>query len=399
MPLAHTLKAPSPQPGRKPGRTPDTFHSARLLAALALWVGLVARWGWADESVCPPSPQRDLFPMSMLETWQENGLATLDLEPFDPDGSQGGRRFSPPSCSNPVLFVAADYLALDRAGTRYAEYARLGANSTTAALSRDSISEVDMASGARLTVGALMPEVGMISATYYGFYHWNDSATASSLNNDLFSPFSGFGVAPVAGVDNNSQAAIAYSCDLQNAEINLYGLAPTPCGPLEASCSCGVRYLQLEEQFRYRTQSPLPEVVTDDVSTRNQLLGGQIGGMLDYWLCPVWWIECEAKTGLYHNFARLRNVFTRENLPLTNDQTVTNGRTSFIGELMLASHFRLTDHLVIRGGYQMIWVCGVAVAEENFSVDLSRQSIGTPLMNRNGSLVFHGPHAGLTWEW
>lgn len=395
------------------------IRTGRLLAAAAVMLALLLcppalRAQSYEELDSPPPPTRELFPKSLEEIWADQGLVELDPD-SDPNYTWGiihGYRFVSPSDKQPAYFLTADYLILDREGTRHVDYISLGVGPARIALSTESHDDFDYAGGLRMTGGAMLNDVVMVSATYFGFHHWSEECTVTDIQpngigaqGNLFSPFGGFGVPPIPGVDFNHHAEIAFASELDSAEVNLYRTSPLRCGVLEGAVSSGFRYFRLSERFHYLTRSqapvPLGTVVSDQISTHNHLFGGQIGVLLDYWITPRWWAECEVKTGLYHNSARMRNVFAQASGPVlnVNDDRVSNGRAAFLGELMASCNVRVTCDLVVRVGYQMLWVDGVAVAEENFSSNFSVQSQGTPKINTNGTMLFHGPHLGMSLTW
>lgn len=46
-----------------------------------------------------------------------------------------------------------------------------------------------------------------------------------------------------------------------------------------------------------------------------------------------------------------------------------------------------------------MWVDGVALASENLQADPDLLTLGPPQLVHDGSLVYHGPFAGLMFTW
>ena len=77
------------------------------------------------------------------------------------------------------------------------------------------------------------------------------------------------------------------------------------------------------------------------------------------------------------------------------DQVGASGdETSFMAELGVRGVFQLTDSWSVFGGYQALWLDGLALAPEQIPVtDLSAP--GSAALNTDGELFFHGATVGL----
>jgi hypothetical protein len=72
---------------------------------------------------------------------------------------------------------------------------------------------------------------------------------------------------------------------------------------------------------------------------------------------------------------------------------------ALIGEANLMGMYQITNNLAMRAGYQMIWVDGVTLASESLNPNLVELTQGPARLNDNGTLVYHGPHAGVVFTW
>jgi hypothetical protein len=313
----------------------------------------------------------------------------------------------------PVWFGGAEGLLLARSGTRHTPFASRGATPTAIVLSTDQIQEFEYDGGVRAMTGvSLGPDLQLVGS-YTGIHTWDQEAAVRNVdpNNlgglgNLQSPFTGFGRPPEDGLDFNTLASIRNATDVDNGEINLYCKLPLPTGPVEYAAIFGARYVRLTEDFTYETESFVPAPggarVEQQVATDNDLWGGQLGGLGTYTVLPDWWIDCEIRAALCQNFAEQVTSFAQvDEFGNTTfvSQSKREGVTSFVGELSVTSNVRIGRYLVLRGGYQVVWLESVAVAAENFSNDVARLTLGPSQINSDGTLVFHGPHLGalLTW--
>ena len=69
-----------------------------------------------------------------------------------------------------------------------------------------------------------------------------------------------------------------------------------------------------------------------------------------------------------------------------------------MAELGLRAVLNLTNSLAVTGGYQALWLDGLALAPEQVPVT-SVIAPGTAGLNTNGDLLFHGFTAGIQWTY
>jgi hypothetical protein len=110
-------------------------------------------------------------------------------------------------------------------------------------------------------------------------------------------------------------------------------------------------------------------------------------------------LESTLKAGIYNNNA-LNSISYRTNLFGINESSgMVRDCTSFVGELNLNLTYSLTRELSIRGGYQLIWIDGVALASEQPSLNSGNFLTPVSAVDTNNSLFYHGALAGLEWVW
>jgi len=337
-----------------------------------------------------------------IGTW---GIGSPDVEP-------GGAAINP--CGPvyaPNWYVNADILTLFRDQTGDVAFASRGIGAGNVILSTREF-QTDLESGMRLLIGSQLTESYSVEGLYFGLNHGRDQAAVrnSTMNaiggtGILFSPFTGFGTLPVAGLDFNNFASISFSSELHNAEINFRRRMVLPPGRLFGSVLLGARFLQVDEGFGYFTVAdrPLPGGATNrvDVNTDNDLYGLQLGTQLNYRVHPQWWLNFEIKGALCQNGGEQATTYT--NVDAAGTITQFNGfrarhNTALIGDVDLSTGWQVTDLLAMRLGYKALWVDGVAIASENFEDDINILRLGPAEINR-GSLIFHGPYAGVVATW
>ncbi|MEO8497134.1 MAG: hypothetical protein ABI614_18840 [Planctomycetota bacterium] len=156
----------------------------------------------------------------------------------------------------------------------------------------------------------------------------------------------------------------------------------------------GFRYLELDERF----QATLPGAATPFnyvAASRNRLYGAQLGGQALLWHgCDSLSIEAVTKAGIYGNHAAQDSVFNTSLVSLPASGVKSS--VAFIGELGLSADYRLTDRLSVRGGYQLLWVAGVALATDQLEVS---DFISASGIEASGDTLYHGAFVGLEYGW
>jgi hypothetical protein len=343
------------------------------------------------------------------------GLGFLGNHGAWPDGSG--------QCCYPRWFdVAIDALYLKRETLpRNQVFSRFGLGGFQGvALESDDFGGFEYAPGFKATAARLVGPGTNVEVTYFGSFNWSSAAVARA-NNNLYSVLSNFGLLGLPDgyveTDVADRHEIAYSSDLNNIEVNLRRRWVSPSCRLHSSMLMGIRYVRLEEDFKYRTRvrriDPFsgPVVAGMDylVKTKNDMLGYQLGGEL--WLCvlPAWSIGADLKAGFYGNHARQK---TSSDSFLEGDAArplfiESDGITSaaFVGEANLQAFYKVSSRLTLRCSYQFLYLSSVALAPENFNTVASSVTIGeeqrtrTPFTNNGGSVFYHGFDAGLEWTW
>ena len=97
-------------------------------------------------------------------------------------------------------------------------------------------------------------------------------------------------------------------------------------------------------------------------------------------------IETVLKAGIYGNYTD--SLFDSSSTGVLGDKTT---HAAFVGEVGLMGIVQVTGCMSVRGGYQVMWLDGVAIASDQF------QSLNpvNPKPYVGGTLLYHGAYAGV----
>ncbi len=250
----------------------------------------------------------------------------------------------------------------------------------------------DLQVGPRVDVIYHVPSGWEFEALFYGVGSWASLHPFENGNLQLL------GVEPEP-IDVNS-ALFRYGSELYSTELNLRRRMDwlTPL--------IGFRWVELEEQFGVAgLEPPTPGIPYGyRYDTHNHMYGVQIGAEVILWDRggPLR-IDGMLKAGLYYNEADLDAAFAYGPVPdqaerVVFEQSWAEPHTSFLGEAALGASWQASDWLNFRGGYQLTWIEGVALAPEQIpSTDLF-VPFNTEV-NTGGSPLYHGPYAAIEARW
>jgi hypothetical protein len=294
-------------------------------------------------------------------------------------------------------YILTDALALQRDSGDESNFATLGTPTNSVLGSSDL--DFEHQGGLRTLVGRQFGERYAVEGTYFGLMTWDESESVRDPAATLFSPFSNFGnPGALADFDNNDFASIRTESSLDNIEISIRQWLYTPPSMMRASALYGVRYMTVNENFEYRTESAVADNAID-VRTENHLIGFQFGGSLEFYVEPRAWITFEAKGTMCNNAGEQQTTGTIGAAAAPLNNFAEDNRTGFIGDISLTVMYAFTRHTVGRIGYQAMWVEGLALASENLETNVPTLTLGPSDLVHDGSLIYHGPFVGLMTTW
>jgi hypothetical protein len=185
-----------------------------------------------------------------------------------------------------------------------------------------------------------------------------------------------------------------YSSQFHSAELN----AHRDSAYSWLTWLAGFRWIGLDEQTDLSVQLVSNGTISSyTYATRNNLYGGQIGTALKLWdHGGPFRINCLTKAGLYGNTAtnKYDGIDSFGNYALLS--TDRSSPLAFVGDINLTAAYQLSKHIALQGGYQMLWVQGVAVAGDQTAViDLTNHTG----IAANGGVFYHGAMASVNFTW
>ncbi len=199
--------------------------------------------------------------------------------------------------------------------------------------------------------------------------------------------------APVVGIAGPRELASHLTSEVTSFELDYY--CQSSWSPA-VKWLVGIRTLELDENLDTGLVFPgggLP-TVCHTVGVQNRLYGVQVGGEVRLLDVSRLTLKGILTTGLYGNSAKHRSALW-EDLAVTDYVSDRHGVVSFVGETGLAGQYQLTDCLALRADYRVLWVTGVALANEQ--VPVSNFNAGTGI-DTDGSVFYHGVFVGLDWS-
>ncbi len=185
-----------------------------------------------------------------------------------------------------------------------------------------------------------------------------------------------------------------YTTQIQSVELNLRkNLAP------RFTVLAGFRYIALDDdlQHQFNLSGDGFSIYHYNIDAINRLYGGQIGLDAVVFSRGRFQVETAAKAGIYGNTARNALRISVFELP-----TVTVGGhsspTSFVGDWNFSGIFQLNEHWALRGGYQLLWLSGVALSTQQYPY-LSPTPWAGQGVATNGDLFLHGALASIQARW
>jgi hypothetical protein len=299
-------------------------------------------------------------------------------------------------------YASVDAIAMQRLFSGLGPVATLGLGSTgSLAFSQKDLNEPFQA-GVRLLVGHTFDNTPyQVEVSYYTLTTWDTSGQASDPTGNLFSPFTNFGAAtPNTALDYNSLVQIRQTSRLEDGEAYVKHRLPLPAGDPQIYLLFGVRHVGVREEFDYAsgpTRNTNP--VTVHAHTNNNLWGPQIGGVVDYGHQDVW-LRFEGKAALCENDSN-SDLFADANGIAATHPRVFHDATASVADISATILWHPTDSITTRFGYQALWVDQLALAGRNYAPDAAdlTDALAPVPINTRGTLIYHGPFAGMQLSW
>ncbi len=283
-------------------------------------------------------------------------------------------------CCRPLWSVNAGAVFLLRATPHRSPIVEDSASGTT--LLNSNFFNFNVAAGADVQVVRRIDRTCALDALevrYFGVQSWQastvfDTGAAWQFPNSA-------GDSPAAEFDS------VYRSQLYSVEANAHHNIPSS----GLTWLAGARWLQLNDQLNnVATNGGVTDYRT---TTQNNLYGAQIGlivrALTDDAPFSLSWTS---KAGVYGSATR--NYWSADSAFLSGD---SQGQLAFVGDVNVNAAVALSDHISLQGGYQLLWIEGVAIAGDQFAV--MQESTTQNGINSAGGAFFHGATAGINVRW
>lgn len=196
----------------------------------------------------------------------------------------------------------------------------------------------------------------------------------------------------IFGADATS--TVSDSSRLQNVELNA------------RRCVCdwmtvlvGIRYVSLNDRILIAQESAtLGAEAVQHIQGLNDMVGLQLGADVAVWRWNCFHVDGLIKAGVYDD--RAQNRFSYSSVYFQEDVRTGTGvnRTSFLGELGVTAAYDFCNCWSIRGGYQLMWVDGIALAPGQPSVNSLPTVAAATNVQTTGDVFYHGAFVGVEYR-
>ncbi len=203
--------------------------------------------------------------------------------------------------------------------------------------------------------------------------------------------------------------ALAHKANLRsefhNVELNLFhdSFQLSPCWPVYMSYLVGARWLQFDEDFLYASADTSTTFGTDpaneaylDIDVSNNLVGAQVGCMLQYYPTCRWSVFLAPRVGIYSNHITMKYRIYSGDGQTGLDVRANKGDFATLAQLDIGTAYHVTPSLSLYLGYRLVSVSGVALTTDQMPRLLDDLK-GIQQVDANGHLFLHGGFAGLVW--
>lgn len=277
-----------------------------------------------------------------------------------------------------------------------------------------------------------------IQATYWGLAE-SDTDSQPVLNTPPGAPFT-WGtpltmglvdiVGTVGGSPNGTQSAADFfdnspnqhvwrAWQAQNVEVNLVKtVCGGSCSPVSVDFLVGFRWFRFQDGLIFGSEHPFDGtayggdwIYLNDHIT-NDLWGAQAGFDMSYRFLSCWKAFIRPEVGIFNNHTQLNynmyavNATTGQQYQASSETYAnpnypvhaTGNDFAFLTQVDVGLDWQLTRHLSLEGGYRVVAVTGVAVADDQVPFyGNDTQAIAN--IQHNASLLLDGAFVGGTITW
>jgi hypothetical protein len=275
----------------------------------------------------------------------------------------------------------------------------------------------DWAGGAELTLGYRLNCHCSIEATYWGVWDLNGSAGISDAGNNLGTPLdtttgaAGLllaGETPDSFFTNAHEVFLWRHDELDNVEINFVD-DPWPADSgsrLHVAWLAGVRLFKFDESLLWTSvasgfnlgDNGGADQASLKVHCENDMAGFQIGAKVTGRITDRLSLAAVPKMGLFGTYAESEARYYRGDGIVGFDVVGHKDIVTMLGSFDLGLNYDVGPHLSISGGYRVVVVSGIALADNQIPNALAATNEFADVKT-NGDLIAHGVFSGISFHW
>jgi hypothetical protein len=262
------------------------------------------------------------------------------------------------------ISVYADALYLHRSGIHNREIVlRCNCSNPRFLNTRNVVDKMGFEPGFRVGAGIHPNSGSSLDGNYLYMRQW--SARKRRTGN-LTYPFESRFFAP--GFTNAERVVAKYKSQFWSAEGNYWGhVTPRYSDYYAFAWILGVRHASLKEEFFLNFYKGL-NVGNYNTRTKNWLIGPQVGFAFDWTPTELWMWTLSGKFAPMADRIRQKVFLSDQGGALVlRDSHRKKWNLAFLADVALSLAFRIGSHVNIHGGYQLIYLTGVALAPEQLS--------------------------------
>ena len=193
--------------------------------------------------------------------------------------------------------------------------------------------------------------------------------------------------------NTNDSLVAGYQSTLNSTELNW--LHPVT---ERVTWLAGFRWVELNDHLNYTVGFPNNSLLDLNYNMHNHLYGAQTGADVALWNRggPLT-VNGVVKAGIYGNSADSDIYLLDEDGNVASDGEARSSHAAFVGDLSFVATYQVTSHFALRGGYQLLWLDGVALASN--TALLGKQQTTNDTIDTDGSLFYNGALVGGEFTW
>jgi hypothetical protein len=238
--------------------------------------------------------------------------------------------------------------------------------------------------GVEFAIRRQLDDCRALEVRYFQVDGWESQETITTSpiwNFPTDPPLFGLGVATIDA---------SYATRLYSTEINLRRASSDWLTWL-----VGFRWVELYEDLALNADFGGNAALVE-FTTANRLYGGQVGADAVLWdNGSALRVDGIFKAGLFGNASSQEFAVTQSIGPAFTAED-SQGELAFLGEINFVGVYQWTDNIALRGGYQLLWLEGIATAPDQVA---ALDVLGASGIDTTGSAFYHGALLGVEVAW